>query len=132
MCLQLYLNNLQISKQLYQYFDPNKKGYCTRSKLIFAFLNYYKIIMLPEDMRIILEDYIIQEDVLNKTDDLFDFEQIDESENKNDSTIKINYLDFLKDVVRPYVYEVSGKETFISYNSFMKLLVKSLNILMGV
>lgn len=88
--------------------------------------------MLPEDMRIIFEDYIIQEDVLNKTDDLFDFEQIDESENKNDSTIKINYLDFLKDVVRPYVYEVSGKETFISYNSFMKLLVKSLNILMGV
>ena len=132
MCLQLYLNNLQISKQLYQFFDQNKKGYCTRSKLIFAFLNYYKIIMLPSDMRIILDDYIIQEDVLNKTDDLFDFEQIDDSENKGDSTVKINYLEFLKDVVRPYVYEVSGKETFISYNSFMKLLLKSLNILMDV
>lgn len=88
--------------------------------------------MLPSDMRIILDDYIIQEDVLNKTDDLFDFEQIDDSENKGDSTVKINYLEFLKDVVRPYVYEVSGKETFISYNSFMKLLLKSLNILMDV
>ena len=132
MWLQLYLNNLQISKQLYQYFDQNKKGHWTRSKLIFALLNYYKIVMLPSDIRTILEDYIIHEDALNKTDDLFDFEQIDESENKNDSTIKINYLDFLKDVVRPYVYEVSKKETFISYNSFMKLLLKSLYILMDV
>ena len=88
--------------------------------------------MLPSDIRTILEDYIIHEDALNKTDDLFDFEQIDESENKNDSTVKINYLDFLKDVVRPYVYEVSKKETFISYNSFMKLLLKSLYILMDV
>lgn len=47
LCLQLHISGLEISKQLHQFFDPEKKGYTTMSKIIFAFLNYYKIVMLP-------------------------------------------------------------------------------------
>lgn len=74
-----------------------------------------------------LEDYIISNEALDKTEDLFEYETIPEDENKDDAMTKINYHDFLKDIVRPYIYEVAKLETFITYQNFIKLLINSYN-----
>jgi len=92
------------------------------SKLIFTLLNYYKVVMLPSDLRILLEDYIIRNEEVNKTEDLFEYESILPDENREDAMTKINNQDFLKDIVRPYVYQVSKYETFITYQNFLKVI----------
>lgn len=91
---------------------------------IFTLLNYYKIVMLPSDLKSVLSDYVIQEDQLNTTDDLLD------SSFKEESVTKIDYLEFLQEVARPYVFEVAQKELFISYQNFMKLTYNCLGDLL--
>lgn len=134
MCLQLYCSGLQISKNLHKFFDPDKKGYCSMGQCIFTLLNYYKIVMLPSDLRIILADYIIEDNKLDVTDDLFEYDdsqyyKVTREEGAmaaEDATIKVDYNEFLQEVTRPYVYEVAKNEIFIKYQDFMKLTFKCL------
>jgi hypothetical protein len=131
-CLQLYNSGLQISKTLHQFFDPEKKGYCSMSKCIFAFLNYYKIVMLPSDIRVAMSDFIMHDDKLDQTDDLFEYETNQETFNPEDAVTKVNYLEFLQEVARPYIYQIGKKELFITYQDFMKLLYKTLEDLLNI
>jgi hypothetical protein len=125
-CLQLHSNNLQISKTLHKFFDPEKKGYCTMSKCIFVLLNYYKLVMLPEDIKLILNDFLVENQTLNETNDLLDFDDEPINSNLEDSVLRVDYLMFLQEVARPYIYEVSKKELFMGYQNFMKLLFGSI------
>jgi hypothetical protein len=110
---------------LHVFFDPEKKGYTSMHQCIFTLLNYYKIVMLPSDLKTVLNDYIIKEDKLNTTDDLLD------SSFREESVTKVDYLEFLQEVARPYVNEVAQKELFISYQNFMKLTYNCLSDLLN-
>jgi len=118
-CLQLYNSDLQISKKLHQFFDPEKKGFCSMKQCIFTLLNYYKIVMLPKDLKVVLMDYVMEQDDLDSPDDLL---EVSFSE---DSLTKVDYQIFLQEVTRPYVYQVAKKELFMSYQNLMILMYES-------
>ncbi|CAI2359026.1 unnamed protein product [Moneuplotes crassus] len=120
-CIQLYNSDLQISKKLHQFFDPEKKGYCSMQQCIFTLLNYYKIVMLPSDLELVLNDFIIKEQELESPEDLLNADFDSKHVNRVDFNV------FLQEVTRPYVFQVSKKELFISYHNFMTLLIDCIN-----
>jgi len=123
-CLQLYNSDLQISKKLHKFFDPETKGYCSMKQCLFTLYNYYKIIMLPSDLQTVLSDYIIKEQKLETPEDLLDTSFTENKVNK------VDFHEFLQQVTRPYVYQVAKKELWINYQDLMKLILNSINNLL--
>lgn len=88
--------------------------------------------MLPSDIRIVMSDFVMHDDKLSQPDDLFEYETNQETFNPEDAVTKVNYLEFLAQVARPYVYQVAKKELFINYQDFMKLLYKTFEDLLNI
>lgn len=93
---------------------------------LFTLFNYYKIVMLPSDLKSVLEDYIIKEQELETADDLF------EASFSEDKVNRVDFHEFLQQVTRPYVYQVTKKELWVSYQDTMKLMLNCIYNLLDI
>jgi len=109
-CLQLHMENMQSKKGFFEEFDIFKKGKVNFRDFARVLMGPYKVMILPEDLRsIINEEWITWDEEagapIPRPDDSFDRYNFDHE--TEDLKLLVDYNEFMKEIARPRPLELA-------------------------